>query len=484
MDLYRSDFIVNLKMIIKERPISAFNINPDNEELHTHFRRIVEFLYVKHEKNLSLTKEELYELFDVNPFEKIEILVLGVLKGSYGYNLNYNYSQILSKLDITRSVAEKIINNNEMGCELITYVHKVNCPVCGVIIQCSLTHPCDSQEIKCSECHHLMCFHLLTKHKFRFYLNLSDEVYFDYCNCNACSEWNVKLLDYIDVNIGLLELFIRNETSCLFDDNKKIESSKLFHIHKNSLPKTIAEILSYEPENFEELTLILYEMESRSKSPKETSKIIELLVDKGVVSKSFNIDHYEKQIGDVLDAFMGIKIRLENGLKCSVQPLGVKRNNKHKALSIEFRGDKYFCVDLNCAEISIEHSYELNVECIKKEVVFKKSSFRIFSSNAEKLQFESLVRQYDSCYIVCNICMISYVGSSGFEVVEGYFSKDELSYLRYCIVDFVIMDTDGYVIKVIELNKGRHHDDKDWIYKDSLKKKCHELLGIDFSVEF
>lgn len=64
--------------------------------------------------------------------------------------------------------------------------------------------------------------------------------------------------------------------------------------------------------------------------------------------------------------------------------------------------------------------------------------------------------------------------------LKKYFDAKEIEYLYKCIFDFVIVDKEGYVCKVIELQKGKHHNDKEWIDKDNIKKNALEYLGIEF----
>lgn len=107
--------------------------------------------------------------------------------------------------------------------------------------------------------------------------------------------------------------------------------------------------------------------------------------------------------------------------------------------------------------------------------------YKIFNSLAEQTLFHHLSRQY-SDYIICiNVSLITFID---IDDLISFFAPSEINYLKFCIIDFVIADSDGFIVKCIELQKGTHHNDKDWIYKDALKKKCFSILGIDFSYEY
>ncbi|NFB57099.1 DUF2726 domain-containing protein, partial [Clostridium botulinum] len=70
------------------------------------------------------------------------------------------------------------------------------------------------------------------------------------------------------------------------------------------------------------------------------------------------------------------------------------------------------------------------------------------------------------------------------ECITQLLSEKEYKYLKGCEVDFAICDKEGYIVKVIELQKGGHHNDPEWIWKDNTKKKACRILGIKFEEDY
>ena len=70
------------------------------------------------------------------------------------------------------------------------------------------------------------------------------------------------------------------------------------------------------------------------------------------------------------------------------------------------------------------------------------------------------------------------------KTIKNALLEEEYEYLRKCYFDFIICDLEGNVLKVIELQRGKHHNEKEWIEKDNMKRRICEVAGIEFEEIF
>lgn len=133
--------------------------------------------------------------------------------------------------------------------------------------------------------------------------------------------------------------------------------------------------------------------------------------------------------------------------------------------------------------------YVINDNYIKKEIILNDNKLLIdkgiikktLRSQAEKDIYTILKNKYKEYIILPNYYLHQLIK---IESIRQIIDEKEFNYLETCIVDFAICNNDGYLLKGIELQKGSHHNDPEWIWKDKTKKKLFRILGIEFEEMF
>lgn len=109
---------------------------------------------------------------------------------------------------------------------------------------------------------------------------------------------------------------------------------------------------------------------------------------------------------------------------------------------------------------------------------------RLFRADAEASQHIALQQRFPSAIIQANPRLSDVLGREAFTRLSKHFSEEDSRYLRHCYVDWAIYDADGYPAWVIELQRGPHHDNADWLRKDRLKRKLCLAAGLRFEEKF
>lgn len=103
---------------------------------------------------------------------------------------------------------------------------------------------------------------------------------------------------------------------------------------------------------------------------------------------------------------------------------------------------------------------------------------QLFGSPAEFDRIRLLHRQWPEMLLVPQPLLRVIVN---LDSISSHLAPDELEYARRCLLDVALCDPDdGTVRMVVEVQRGRHHDDPDWVRKDAIKKKVLLLAGIPF----
>lgn len=406
-----------------------------------------------------------------------------------------NFAEIVNK-DIIKECTDNI-DSGHVNLKFRLTVplgYYITCPSCNEKHRVDFLTPSFKLTGACSNCSH----YIYSSRK----LGSTPGSSFDYtvynCNCNGCKSRRERLKKDLE---SIKENWVNESTTQLhglaqaLNDAKKIDISDItekqlknyYLINKNNLDKTTREILSMEPQNYEEVVEIIEQM-VESKFYNNRDKILKSLIDTKVIYKKpiketktvslnkFNAflhntieyvtDDFARQLVFILFGFIKNKVFLTG---CNVG------NSGNIQYAIEGVAD--LCD-------SPTYEYALNPyflrENIKKEHL-KTSKHNILKSNAELCTLNDLILRYPDYLILPNYPLSQMIEINNF---KDFFEKSELKYLKYCVYDFVIIDKDGYVAKVVECQKGKHHNDKEWIKKDYLKRKILELSKIDFEEVF
>jgi hypothetical protein len=99
----------------------------------------------------------------------------------------------------------------------------------------------------------------------------------------------------------------------------------------------------------------------------------------------------------------------------------------------------------------------------------------LFNSKSEEKTFQVIQAKNPKAIIVPNKRLKDIV-----DIAQGIFSKEEFSYLNRCICDYTVYNDAGKLLKIVELQKGPHHDEPEWQKKDAIKRNACKQLGIVF----
>ncbi|WP_291581423.1 hypothetical protein [Clostridium sp. UBA6640] len=142
-----------------------------------------------------------------------------------------------------------------------------------------------------------------------------------------------------------------------------------------------------------------------------------------------------------------------------------------KKLNIELE-DKFFIIDfvMNTCYTEKEIINSSNELLIKNKII--KSAFK---SGAEISRNIISRNKNDGRIVLPNYKMNKLIN---LECIKQLLSEEEYKYLKGCEVDFFICDMEGYIVKAAELQKGEHHNESEWIWKDNCKKEENRIDGV------
>ena len=106
----------------------------------------------------------------------------------------------------------------------------------------------------------------------------------------------------------------------------------------------------------------------------------------------------------------------------------------------------------------------------------------VFQSEAEKDMYIDLINKYPN-----NIILINYKIKDLIDLnqLKNNLSNDEVEYLTgNSEFNFTICDLEGNIKKVVQVQRGIHHNQKEWIWRDSVKEKVSKLCGIEYEEVF
>lgn len=341
------------------------------------------------------------------------------------------------------------------------------------------------------------------------------------CECSFCNEIKNEL--YITLKENLVPLLERvdstirklNEEEVYIDEyeEKMLEDYKLYRLN---LDKDMREILSFKPKSSQELLRIIERIDKRNsiyKNNNYKNSIIKKLLDNYIIyckeKKSYclkKIYKKEKGINDSYSDFIDTRsniddikeffiyeniesfseynyLKLEDGYRISmISKHTCENQNKFKYINISFLlGYEYFIEPFIYDEIIMnKYFFEYNNKLINHNN--QQYVKNVFQSEAEKDMYIDLINKYPN-----NIILINYKIKDLIDLnqLKNNLSNDEVEYLTgNSEFNFTICDLEGNIKKVVQVQRGIHHNQKEWIWRDSVKEKVSKLCGIEYEEVF
>ncbi|APM37790.1 hypothetical protein [Clostridium kluyveri] len=346
------------------------------------------------------------------------------------------------------------------------------------------------------------------------------------CSCSDCLNVKKELFYVIKDN---LKNVITEINSQLLNKYFEINDTEIpsqfimekdFKLYRSNLTKDEREVLSFSPKCKKELYMIIKDIEERdSNYNNKRNNVFENLILHRVIysiRKKKGKDEikdllFKRAIDEILEIqnfnrysimAMNEKIECLNKLYNYLDDITfdeffdgkffkIKYNDhiifKFEKFRIKYSNDlyldlsnEYFTYDIIFNDCYMKKEKRTNIpsntELLKKGLIKN-----IFKSSAEINKYIYLKDEYTDCIIVPN-----YNFSKIFNVysLEHFLNDNELNYLKTCELDFVICNKEGIPFRVEEVQKGDHHNDNEWIWKDNVKKRALQILGIEFEEIF
>ncbi|WP_302783019.1 DUF2726 domain-containing protein [Clostridium saudiense] len=357
------------------------------------------------------------------------------------------------------------------------------------------------------------------KGNYFFCKQCSHEIYSnEECKCKFCKKVKndiykslkenlVELVNKID-NALIREFEVKNDITLL--DNQMFEDYKLYRLN---LDKDIREIFSYRPNDFESLKNIIDRIDKRnSLYPKSNYKkqIWEKLLERRIIYETKALEYYKYRINRISgdEELKHLKYNRFINTNCNIDKLKslflyddlieFKKHNTIMFVNNEIRlgsksDNRFFCelnfkkgcefvVETFNTEKYIINKYFFQYDNKLKINVVEKHVNNIFQSDAEKSMYLDLKNKYPDSIILINIKIKEILKISK---VENQLNDSELEYLYSdASFNFVLCDLEGKAIKVVQVQRGIHHNEKKWIWRDSVKEKVSKLCGIEYEEVF
>lgn len=131
-------------------------------------------------------------------------------------------------------------------------------------------------------------------------------------------------------------------------------------------------------------------------------------------------------------------------------------------------------LQLNPAAASISVAEDLRMP--ETRVIIPAARRRVIGQGPEEAELARLKAGYPDHLIAPQLPLIAAID---FDKLATHLPREALKYLRWCRVDFGIIDPDsGEVARVVEVQAGSHHDAPDQEQKDLWKRQACALAGI------
>lgn len=428
----------------------------------------------------------------LNADEKIEVF-------NYIYwNREIDNQEIFNKFDLKE--LKRILNQKLNKSIFLDIEIEQMCPVCKSIGRLYIRDKNNKKGnyFSCKQCGHI--------------INTKDECECIFCNrvednvYKSLKENLVRLIKRIDNTISEE---LKDENSLNISEQKMLEDYKLYRLN---LDKDIRELFSYKPNSYEELKNIINRIDRRNSiyfNNNYKSNIKKKLIDNFIVYK-INLLTYKKYqvkrlINDELidhkswDNFINSNYGLNeleklfevdnlkefkknNEIKFINKRIVISSYNYKKYLELNLQKGREFKYEVLNDEKYILNKYFFDYDKKLKYIGKSECVKNIFQSEAEKDMNMLLRNKYPD-----NIILVNYKINDLIDLdkIREKLEKDELKYLSEgATFNFALSDQEGNVIKVVQVQRGLHHNEKEWIWRDGVKKKICEICFIEYEEVF
>jgi len=332
------------------------------------------------------------------------------------------------------------------------------------------------------------------------------------CKCQQCNKLNENFFLTLKNNFdGLLEgiknqveeFYISSEDLYMIDDE---EMERDYKLNRCEFDKDIREVMSYQPKDGKSLLDIINKLHERNR----------------IYNKNYKNEILNKlerlKILYVINVKEDLELVKNDFIEKYVYAPHSKKDERKISIIQEFLNE---CMDIECFQSAVEcddfrrinfeiKRYKLefimdgNINCAywynpvyKEKLVLNKFYFKsnevnnsnynktyilnIFKSQKERSLYIELKNKYKRFVVFPNYKADSIIN---IKTIKNALLEEEYEYLRKCYFDFIICDLEGNVLKVIELQRGKHHNEKEWIEKDNMKRRICEVAGIEFEEIF
>ncbi len=343
------------------------------------------------------------------------------------------------------------------------------------------------------------------------------------CNCEKCSELNEKFYGVMKSNfnelLGEIEDYIIALSNKYLDVTKSPFDHEMFEdwkIYRLDLDKDLREIFSYKPRDIEELIKILNKIDERNKiynNKAYRQNILDKLYKFKILYKcskiknDVNKDDLIKKTTHMIcgnictkkdeNIITNIKkfINECNSLEQFKNGIKLYKNSKRLLFNVKKR-DLIF----NCDFCMHNHDkYDIYLEWLLEGYIIENNYFfnyneviniaknasnikKIFHSGVEESMYIGLRNRYPRNIILPNYNIKNIID---LDKIRKELSEDEYEYLsKEASFNFVVCNLEGIPIKVIQVQRGEHHNKKEWIVKDKTKEKVCRITNLEFEEVF
>lgn len=448
-----------------------------------------------------------YKVKKLSNKEKEEICAYAALRTTFGKKLvnskNINISLGLKPNSGAKKLLEYWFDREYLQEDIVKYDYLIECPACKQKNEISILYQFGDNYmakkiIDCNKCGHVFRiefnYYSSRQGKLINYLEGKDRKRTIYdCQCNKCLEGGKEFWSKIfDLRNNLEKVLFK----LVEKEKKENQFSEKFlknscEIGQNYIDKDIEELLRFEP-NREELEKYIRIKANLEDDEQYIRKILSKLKDRYILYPKYSeedvllyLNNYIREFDRVLDI---LETNIYKYINVGIDMEGIIIELKNQSMRIEleqirtvFSIDRAYRYEIN------PYIYYLN----RKKELESQKMYNVFNSPSEMSLFRRLRTEYKNCIIDINIGVRTLINDKALNELfsewdeSGDIKKEKaIKIFTWCIIDFLVCDEEGYIIKGIELQRGNHHNNKEQREKDKVKKYGFEKMGIPLEYEY